>query len=87
MKHLHRLVVTSTAYRLASTPDERNASVDPDNVYLWRMSSRRLEAEAVRDSVLYVSGRLDETQGGAEIDHQRILETRRNSVEASPPAE
>jgi hypothetical protein len=40
---------------MASTPDETNAKIDPDNVYLWRMNSRRMEAEVVRDNVLYVS--------------------------------
>src|SRR5207247_6002736 len=34
MKHLHRLIVTSSTYRMASTPDEANAKIDPDNIYL-----------------------------------------------------
>ena len=80
MKELHRLIVTSQTYRMASTPDEANARIDPDNVYLWRMNSRRIEAELVRDNVLHVSGSLDATMGGPEIDHQQGLTARRRSL-------
>src|SRR5262249_23166807 len=45
MKQMHRLIVTSSAYRMASTPDAANAAVDRDNQYLWRMNPRRVEAE------------------------------------------
>src|SRR5262249_363113 len=41
MKHLHRLIVTSATYRMASTPNPANLAVDPDNRFLWRMNSRR----------------------------------------------
>lgn len=80
MKSLHRLMVTSRAYRMASTPDAADLSRDPDNAYLWRMSSRRLEAEAVRDNVLYLAGDLDEKLGGPEIDHTLGLTSRRRSL-------
>ncbi len=80
MKHLHRLIVTSATYRMASTPDTIDAKIDPDNVFLWRMSSRRMEAEVVRDNVLYTAGQLDETMGGPEIDHKLALASRRRSV-------
>jgi hypothetical protein len=63
-KRLHRLIVTSRAYRLDSTPDADNAAVDPENVHLWRWSPRRLEAEAIRDRLLAVSGDLDARLGG-----------------------
>jgi hypothetical protein len=59
LKWLHRLIVTSAAYRQASADDSRAERIDAENAYLWRMSRRRLEAEEVRDSVLAVSGRLD----------------------------
>ncbi|QDT48801.1 Planctomycete cytochrome C [Symmachiella dynata] len=70
MKQLHRLMVTSQAYRMASTVGDatENLEADPDNVYLWRMNPRRMEAEAVRDAMLYVCGQLDTTAGGPEID-------------------
>ena len=80
MKAMHRLMVTSGTYRQASTPDETNATLDPDNVYLWRMNSRRLEAEAVRDDLLYVSGSLDPAMGGPEIDHKQGLNSKRRSL-------
>jgi hypothetical protein len=80
MKALHRLIVTSSTYRQASTPDDASAAIDPDNVYLWRMNSRRLEAEAVRDNLLYVSGGLDLTMGGPDIDHKLGLTSKRRSL-------
>src|SRR5205823_14039671 len=49
MKEMHKLIVTSAAYRRGSTPDTANAALDPDNRYLWRYAPRRVEAEVVRD--------------------------------------
>ncbi|HSI12492.1 MAG TPA: DUF1553 domain-containing protein [Chthoniobacter sp.] len=63
-KQLHRLIVTSAAYRQASAPNGEAEKIDADNVLLWRQNRRKLEAEAVRDSVLAVSGRLDLKMGG-----------------------
>jgi hypothetical protein len=80
MKAIHRLILTSTAYRMSSTPDERNAATDPDNIYLWRMPSRRMEAELIRDNLLYVSGSLDPAMGGPDIDNAAGLTSRRRSV-------
>jgi hypothetical protein len=64
LKSLHRLLVTSATYRQAPTGNERFYMIDAGNVYLWRMTRRKLEAEAVRDSALAVAGRLDRTMGG-----------------------
>jgi hypothetical protein len=80
MKHLHRLIVTSRTYRRASTPDEANARMDPDNTFLWRMNSRRMEAEVVRDNLLYVSGSLELARGGPDIDHNLGLKSKRRSL-------
>lgn len=80
MKALHRLILTSAAYRRASTPDADNAALDPDNLYLWRKNSRRLEAEAVRDNLLYVAGNLDPAMGGPDIDHKLALISNRRSI-------
>ncbi len=55
LKQLHRLIVNSTAYRQTSTRSEALQTVDPDNRLLGRMSVRRLEAEAIRDSLLEVT--------------------------------
>lgn len=87
MKAMHRMIVTSSSYRMASTPDDANAKVDQDNVYLWRMPARRMEAELVRDNLLYVSGSLDLTRGGPEIDHAQGLTSKRRSVYLRSAAE
>ncbi len=80
MKHLHRLIVTSSTYRLASTPDAANAVLDRDNKYLWRIVPRRLEAEAVRDSIFFVAGKLDKTMGGPDIDYPQALTVPRRTL-------
>jgi mono/diheme cytochrome c family protein len=64
LKKLHKLIVMSAVYRQSSANNEAAAKIDSSNVYLWRMNRRRLEAEAVRDAVLAVSGKLDRTMGG-----------------------
>src|SRR5207247_7505842 len=80
LKRLHRLLVTSATYRQSSNAEfgVRNAElssiphsalrtprlVDAPNALLWRMNRPQLEAEAVRDAVLAVAGRLDRTMGG-----------------------
>jgi hypothetical protein len=63
-KHLHRLIVRSAAYRLASTGQAGNVERDPHNVSLWRWQPRRLEAEVVRDAMLRVAGELETRLGG-----------------------
>jgi hypothetical protein len=81
MKKLHRLIVTSSTYRMASTTHETEEGArDPDNIYLARISSRRLEAEAVRDNLLYVAGALDLARGGPEIDEKLGLQSKRRSL-------
>ncbi len=68
MKNLHRLILTSAVYRQSSAHHPANAKVDAANQFLWRMNRRRLDAEAVRDSALYVNGRLDLTMGGPSAE-------------------
>jgi hypothetical protein len=80
MKHLHRLLVTSRTYQMASTPDEQNLAADPDNVWLWRMNSRRMEAELVRDGILFVTNKLDLAFGGPDIDYAGGLKVNRRSL-------
>jgi Protein of unknown function (DUF1553)/Protein of unknown function (DUF1549) len=71
LKPLHRLMVTSAAYRQASSPGSevaRKQAIDnPENDYLWRMNRRRLDAEGLRDSMLSVSGELNLKAGGPGI--------------------
>lgn len=63
LKHIHRLMVTSSTYRQASTPH----ATDPDNKLFGRMHRQRLEAEAVRDSILTAAGTLNRQLGGRSI--------------------
>jgi len=65
LKSLHRLIVTSAAYRQRSdATNPAAAALDRGNTLLWRANARKLEAEAIRDSVLAVSGSLDLSMGG-----------------------
>ena len=64
LKKLHRLIVKSATYRQASTHNDKAMLVDSNNTLLWRQNRRRLEAEAIRDSILAVSGQLDRSMGG-----------------------
>jgi cytochrome c553 len=66
VKALHRRLVLSSTYRMACVPNAHAARIDAGNRLLWRMPRRRLEAEAIRDAMLAVSGRLDQRLGGAE---------------------
>jgi hypothetical protein len=77
MKPLHKMLVMSDAYRRASAGVEPK---DPDNKFFWRMNPRRMEAEAVRDAVLYSAGHLDEARGGPEVDETKELESPRRSL-------
>ena len=72
IKRLHKLVMTSTAYKQSSRRPPRGEpfkaeNLDPGNDLLWRMNPRRLEAEALRDAVLSVSGKLNLTSGGPPV--------------------
>lgn len=68
LKHLHRLMVTSQTYLQSSRPDERGLEKDAENRLLWRYPPRRLEAEAIRDSILMVSGKLNLQMHGQGFD-------------------
>ena len=64
LKHLHRLIVTSAAYRQSSEHRDNAANLDGDNRMLWRMNRMRLDADSYRDFVLAAADRLDLTVGG-----------------------
>jgi hypothetical protein len=80
MKAIHRLIVTSATYRQDSTPDPADLARDPDNVFLWRWSPRRAEAEVVRDCLFAVAGSLDSKLGGPDLDHAGGLTIPRRSL-------
>lgn len=64
LKHVHRLILTSATYRQSSAPRANGLKADAAARLLWRFPPRRLEAEAIRDSMLAASGVLDERMGG-----------------------
>ncbi len=67
LKHLHRLMMGSATYQQASGGNGLSASKDPENQFFARMNRRKIEAEAVRDSILAASGRLDLAMGGMAV--------------------
>src|SRR5215471_10576093 len=68
MKQMHRLIMTSEAYRMSSEDrDSAAAAQDPENHYLWRYPIQRLDAEIVRDAIMAVSGALDLKMGGPPV--------------------
>jgi hypothetical protein len=73
LKHLHRLMVTSAAYRQSSRFDPAAARVDAGNRLLWRKSPARMEAETVRDSTLFVAGRLSLKMGGPSFQDLKLV--------------
>ena len=67
LKQLHRLVLTSATYRQATLHNAEAAAIDGNNRLLWRGNRHRLDAEMVRDSLLFINGRLDPTMGGPSV--------------------
>jgi len=67
MKSLHRLMVTSSTYRQLSLTRADGLTKDAGNRFLWRMTPRRLEAEAIRDATLVVAGKLNLKMGGPSV--------------------
>lgn len=77
LKHIHRLILTSQTWRQASFPNEDAIAIDADSRLLWRFPPRRLSAEAIRDSILATSGKLDLQMGGPgfsafEVDRENV---------------
>ena len=68
LKKLHRLILASKAYTQSSIPREEALKVDAESRLLWRYPPRRLEAEALRDSILSASGKLNFKMGGPGFD-------------------
>ena len=64
IKKLTRTILLSAAYQLSAETNEKNAGADPENRLIWHYNRQRLDAESLRDEVLFVSGKLDLTMGG-----------------------
>src|SRR5207249_37440 len=71
VKKLVREIVLTRTWQMSSTPDSQTAKiaakVDPENRLLWKANRRRLDAEAIRDTLLAVSGKLDPAMGGPTV--------------------
>jgi hypothetical protein len=68
IKEMHRLLMTSEAYRMASAHEDADSrAADPENRLLWQYRPQRLEAEALRDAIMTVSGAIDLTVGGQPV--------------------
>ena len=80
IKKLHRRIMLSAAYGQAAEENEASRTLDSENELLWRMPRRRLELEAMRDSMLAVSEELDTMMGGRPIDLQATPVVPRRSV-------
>lgn len=78
LKWLHREIMLSATYALSSNYASANQQQDPDNRLLWRYPRRRLDVESLRDSILYVSGALEEKAGGEPVPFD--ANNRRRSV-------
>ncbi|OYW24445.1 MAG: hypothetical protein B7Z55_02160 [Planctomycetales bacterium 12-60-4] len=83
VKHIQRLIVLSSTYRQSSKIDPNAAARDRDNRFLWRYPSRRMEAEAIRDSMLAVTGELNLQMGGPGFNFFQS----RGGLSGYPPVE
>jgi hypothetical protein len=68
IKKLHRWVLLSNTYQQSSEDRLDARAKDPENLLVWRMNRRRMDLEALRDSLLFVAGQLDETMGGPAVN-------------------
>lgn len=85
LKPIHRLILTSAVYRMGDQGAAANRAADPDNLYLWRHAPRRLEAEAIRDNALAVSGLMDTTMEGPGGDAASLRRSIYLTVKRSKP--
>jgi mono/diheme cytochrome c family protein len=68
LKKLQKRIMLTSTYQMSTKYESKFANLDPENRYLWRFNRRRLEAEAIRDSIFFVSGTLDRKMGGTMIN-------------------
>jgi hypothetical protein len=87
LKHVHRLIVTSAAYRQGTRGAEDGTKADPDNKLLWQYPRRRLDGEALRDAMLAVSGQLNPKAGGPGVFPELPAELQKNFPAWKPSAD
>jgi hypothetical protein len=80
IKQMHRLIMLSSVYQQSSANNPRFAQVDPNNRLLWRANIRRLEFEALRDSLLAIGGDLDATMYGRPVDIEKEPYSTRRTI-------
>ena len=80
MKRLHRAILTSAVYRQSSADNPAASAVDSENRLLWKMPRQRLDFEAMRDSLLAVSGQLDTSLGGRPFENQMDVKSHRRTI-------
>lgn len=80
LKKLHRLIMLSSVYQQSSDASDKAVQADPENRLLTRMNRRRLDFEAMRDSLLCVAGQLDSTMGGRAVEITAPPYAKRRSV-------
>jgi hypothetical protein len=90
IKKLHRLILYSATYQQSSEPSSATATADPENRWFSRQNRVRLEGEILRDSLLFISGRLNESQGGPSVFPPiaaDIVSTSKNWAASKDPAD
>lgn len=80
LKKLHRLIMLSKTYQQSSANNPAYAERDPENRLLWRANIRRLDLEAIRDSILAIGGNLDKTMGGRPVDLGEAPYSKRRTI-------
>ncbi len=86
VKSLIREIVSSQAYQLSSQGSETAQQVDPSNQYYWRHTPRRLDAEALRDAQLAISGRLEFVRGGKTLQHLGLITISSDMIDLDSPS-
>ena len=80
IKRLHRAILMSSVYRQSSEDNPAARGIDSENRLLWKMPRQRLDFEAMRDSLLAVSGQLDLSLGGRPFENQMDTNSRRRTI-------
>src|SRR5437667_11683130 len=80
IKKMHRAIMLSSVYQQSSANNPRFAQIDPNNRLLWRANVRRLEFEALRDSLLAIGGSLDTNMYGKPVELEREPYSTRRTI-------
>ena len=82
LKQLHKAIMLSKTYQQSARENSSARVIDPENRFLWRMPTRRLEMEAMRDSMLFASGELEAKRGGKPFEEKEGKTVPRRSLYA-----